>query len=61
MVVELVFNLPGIGTALIVEGVLLRDYTVVQGIVLVFGFIVVFVSLFSDLASGWLDPRTRLS
>jgi ABC-type dipeptide/oligopeptide/nickel transport system permease component len=61
VVVEIVFNLPGIGTALIVEGVLLRDYTVVQGIVLVFGFIVVFVSLLSDVVSGWLDPRTKLT
>lgn len=58
VVVELVFNLPGIGTALIVEGVLLRDYPVVQGIVLVFGLIVVVVSFLSDLVSGWLDPRT---
>lgn len=60
VVIELVFNLPGIGTALIVEGVLLRDYPVVQGIVLVFGMIVVVISFVSDLASGWLDPRTRV-
>lgn len=60
VVVELVFNLPGIGTALIVEGVLLRDYPVVQGIVLVFGMIVVVVSFVSDLVSGWLDPRTQV-
>ncbi|MCC7165278.1 MAG: ABC transporter permease [Anaerolineae bacterium] len=59
VVVELVFNLPGIGTSLIVEGVLLRDYPVVQGIVLVFGMIVVIVSFLSDLVSGWLDPRTQ--
>lgn len=58
VVVELVFNLPGIGTSLIVEGVLLRDYPVVQGIVLVFGMLVVVVSFLSDLVSGWLDPRT---
>jgi ABC-type dipeptide/oligopeptide/nickel transport system permease component len=58
VVVELVFNLPGIGTSLIVEGVLLRDYPVVQGIVLVFGMVVVVVSFLSDLVSGWLDPRT---
>lgn len=61
VVVELVFNLPGIGTALIVEGVLLRDYPVVQGIVLVFGLLVVLVSLSADIVSGWLDPRTRVS
>ena len=59
VVVELVFNIPGIGTSLIVEGVLVRDYPVVQGIVLVFGLIVVMVSFASDVLSGWLDPRTK--
>ncbi len=59
VVVELVFNIPGIGTSLIVEGVLVRDYPVVQGIVLVFGLIVVMVSFTADVLSGWLDPRTK--
>jgi peptide/nickel transport system permease protein len=58
VVVELVFNLPGIGTALI-DAVLGRDYSTVQSILLIFGVIVVAVSFVSDLASGWLDPRTR--
>ena len=57
---ELVFDIPGIGRAL-VQAVLGRDYTVVQGIVFIFGFIVVVVSFLSDLISGWLDPRTALS
>ncbi|MCC7448464.1 MAG: ABC transporter permease [Anaerolineae bacterium] len=58
VVVELVFNIPGIGTALI-DAVLKRDYSMVQGILFVFGFIVVLVSFFSDVVSGWLDPRTK--
>ena len=57
---ELVFDIPGIGRAL-VQAVLGRDYTVVQGIVFVLGFIVVIVSFFSDLISGWIDPRTITS
>ena len=61
VVVEIVFNLPGMGTALVVEGVLLRDYPVVQGIILIFALIVVAVSFLSDTVSGWLDPRTRVS
>lgn len=61
VVVEIVFNLPGIGTALIVDGVLVRDYPVVQGIVLVFGLIVVLVGVLSDLLNSWIDPRTRLT
>jgi peptide/nickel transport system permease protein len=60
VVVELVFNLPGIGTALI-DAVLGRDYTMVQGILFIFGIIVVLVSFVSDIISGWLDPRTKLS
>ena len=57
---ELVFDIPGVGRAL-VQAVLGRDYTVVQGIVFTFGFIVVVVSFFSDLLSGWIDPRTTAS
>ena len=61
VVVEIVFNIPGIGTTLVVEGVLQRDYSVVQGIVLIFGMIVVIISFFSESISGWLDPRGRRS
>ena len=57
VVVEIVFNLPGIGTALVVEGVLLRDYPLVQGIALLFGVVVVIVNYLADTVSGWLDPR----
>ena len=51
-------NLPGIGTTLI-SAVTRRDYPMVQGIILVFGMIVVVVSYLSDVVSGWVDPRTR--
>jgi peptide/nickel transport system permease protein len=59
VVVEIVYNLPGIGTALVVEGVLLRDYPIVQGITLIFGVIVVIVNYLADTISGWLDPRVN--
>ncbi len=58
VIVEIIFGLPGIGTELI-NGVLGRDYPLVQGIVFVFGVLVVLVSYVSDLVSGMLDPRTR--
>ena len=58
VIIELIFDIPGIGRELIVA-VLGRDYPVVQGIVLLFGVIVVFVSFLSELLSGWLDPRTQ--
>jgi peptide/nickel transport system permease protein len=60
VIVEIIFGLPGIGTELItaVQG---RDYPLVQGIVFVFGLLVVLVSYVADLLSGVLDPRTRTS
>ena len=59
VVVEIVFNIPGIGTALVVEGVLQRDYSLVQGIAFIFGLIVVVISFLSESLSEWLDPRGR--
>jgi len=58
VIIELIFNLPGIGTGL-VQAVTNRDYPTVQGIVFVFGMIVVLVNTSSDLVSEWLDPRLR--
>lgn len=58
VVLELVYNLPGVGTRLL-AAVFSRDYPVVQGIVLMMGILVVLVNLIADLISGWLDPRAR--
>jgi len=58
VVVETVFLLPGMGT-LAVEGVLTRDFPVVQGIVLVGATATVLANLLADLAYGILDPRIR--
>lgn len=57
VLVEMMFGLPGIGTAL-VEAVAVRDYTAVQGILLVFGLIIVVVGYAADTLSSVLDPRT---
>ncbi len=58
VVVETVFLLPGMGT-LAVEGVLTRDFPMVQGIVLVGATATVLANLLADLAYGVLDPRIR--
>jgi len=58
VIMERIFNLPGIGNFLI-EGMNNRDYPVVQSLVLVFAMWVVLVNLVVDLAYGWLDPRIR--
>jgi peptide/nickel transport system permease protein len=36
-----------------------RDYSIVQGIVLVIAIIVVLCNLIVDISYGWLDPRIR--
>jgi peptide/nickel transport system permease protein len=55
---ETTFNWPGIGQKLIFY-LNNRDYTAVQGIIVVFALIVVAVSLVIDLVSAAIDPRIR--
>jgi peptide/nickel transport system permease protein len=55
---ETTFNWPGIGHELIFY-LQNRDYAAVQGIIVVFALIVVFVSLLIDLVSAAIDPRIR--
>ncbi len=58
VVVEKVFALPGAGS-LIFDGILQRDFAVVQGVTLVLALIVVLVNLAIDLTYSVLDPRVR--
>lgn len=58
VVIEQVFNIPGVGR-LIIQAVLRRDYPVVQGVILVVGGIYVLVNLVVDLAYLLFDPRIR--
>jgi len=58
LVVESVFGLPGTGRYL-VEGAINRDYTLVMGMVIVYGALTLLCNLAADLAYGWLDPRVR--
>jgi peptide/nickel transport system permease protein len=55
---ENTFNWPGIGNKLLyyLEN---RDYAAVQGIIVIFALIVVFISLIIDLVSAAIDPRIR--
>lgn len=56
VVTETVFTWPGVGR-LAVESIFNRDYTVVQGIVLIAAFSYMTANLLVDLAYAWLDPR----
>jgi peptide/nickel transport system permease protein len=58
VVVEQVFNIPGLGR-LIVSGVLRRDYPVIQGVVLCIAGVYMVVNLLVDLSYLLFDPRVR--
>ena len=58
VVIEVVFNLPGI-RSLLVRGIAARDYPVVQAIVVFVALVVLVANLVVDLMYAWLDPRIR--
>ncbi|MFH1023824.1 MAG: ABC transporter permease subunit [Planctomycetota bacterium] len=58
VVVEKIFNIPGIGRDF-VSAPLNRDYTLVMGVVLVYSLFLIFFNLLSEVALGLLDPRVR--
>jgi oligopeptide transport system permease protein len=57
-VIELIFNIPGIGQ-LYVDSVNNRDYSVVMGLTVILSVIVIMANLCVDILYGVLDPRTR--
>jgi peptide/nickel transport system permease protein len=58
VLVEYVFNYPGL-SGLLVDAVNARDYTEVQGVVLVISILFVALNLATDLLYAALDPRVR--
>lgn len=58
VVVERVFNWPGLGT-LAFEAVSSRDYPVLQGVITVLSLMIISINLIVDIAYGLVDPRVR--
>ena len=58
VVVERVFNWPGMGT-LAFDAVASRDYPVLQAVVCILALLIVSVNLIVDIAYGYVDPRVR--
>ena len=58
VVVETIFGLPGIGRYF-VQGALNRDYTLVLGVVVLYGALLILFNLIVDLVYGLLDPKLR--
>ena len=60
LVVEKIFNLPGLGKFFVISA-LQRDYTVVMGMVIVYATLILVLNLLADLLYAALDPRVRLT
>jgi peptide/nickel transport system permease protein len=59
VVIETVFNLPGLGR-LLVDSISRKDYTVVQSLVFIFGVMIVAINLITDVLYTFIDPRVKL-
>ncbi len=60
VVIETVFGIPGLGRYF-VQGALNRDYTLVMGVVLFYGVLIIVFNFLVDLLYAWLDPRVKYS
>ncbi|MDP3590962.1 oligopeptide ABC transporter permease OppB [Phenylobacterium sp.] len=60
LVVDKIFNLPGLGKFFVISA-LQRDYTVVMGMVIFYAALILVLNLIADLLYSVLDPRVRLS
>ena len=58
VVVEQIFGIPGLGRHF-VQGALNRDYTLVMGVVIFYGALIILFNFIVDLLYAVLDPRVR--
>lgn len=59
-VVESIFTIPGLGREF-VNSIANRDYTLIMGLTIFMGVVVIGVNLAVDLLCAWMDPRIRKS
>jgi oligopeptide transport system permease protein len=58
VVIEQIFSVPGLGRYF-VAGALNRDYTLVMGVVVFYGVLIILLNFLVDLVYAWLDPKVR--
>jgi peptide/nickel transport system permease protein len=58
LAIEQVFSIGGVGT-LMLQGISLRDFPIVQAATLILALVVVVVNIFGDLVQALLDPRVE--
>jgi oligopeptide transport system permease protein len=58
IIIEQIFSIPGIGRYF-VQAALNRDYTLVMGVTIFYGVLIILFNLAVDLLYGYLDPKVR--
>ena len=58
VVIERIFSIPGLGSYF-VQGALNRDYTLVMGVVIFYGMLIIILNFIVDLIYAWLNPKIR--
>jgi oligopeptide transport system permease protein len=58
VIIERIFSIPGLGSYF-VQGALNRDYTLVMGVVIFYGVLIILLNFAVDLIYAWLNPKVR--
>jgi oligopeptide transport system permease protein len=58
VIIERIFSIPGLGSYF-VQGALNRDYTLVMGVVIFYGVLIILLNFAVDLIYAWLNPKIR--
>ena len=58
VVIERIYSIPGLGSYF-VQGALNRDYTLVMGVVIFYGVLIILLNFLVDLIYAWLNPKVR--
>jgi oligopeptide transport system permease protein len=58
VVIERIYSIPGLGSYF-VQGALNRDYTLVMGVVVFYGVIIILLNFIVDILYAWMNPKIR--
>jgi oligopeptide transport system permease protein len=58
VIIERIFSIPGLGSYF-VQGALNRDYSLVMGVVIFYGVLIILLNFMIDLIYAWLNPKVR--
>ena len=58
VVIERIYSIPGL-RSYFVQGALNRDYTLVMGVVIFYGVVIIVLNFIVDLLYAWMNPKIR--